>query len=117
MSDPGASRVVRDLVGLLLTGLTALATVWVFEHAAHRGVAPLIFLLVLALIARGFGTLATFLGTLLAAVIFAWFLFPPVGSIHIGDADARRALLWMLMLGLVIADFVPAILRSNARRR
>lgn len=108
-------RALRTVLGAALTLVVALTAAWIFHHAPRPTVAPFVFVLVLALIARHFGTLPAFLGTLLAAVVFAWFLFPPLGSIQISDADARRSVEWMLIAGVVLADFIPAI--WDARRK
>jgi K+-sensing histidine kinase KdpD len=110
-------RTARSLAGILLSGLASLGTVWVFEHASHRDVAPLIFLLVLILIARWFGTLPAFIGTLISGAVFAWCLFPPIGSVQVADVEARRSIVWMILGGVVLSDFIPAIKRSRDQQR
>lgn len=110
-----ASKWARDLAGTALVFLSSLAATWVFRHAERRTVAPFLFLVVLALIARWFGTLPAFLGTLISAAVFARLLFAPIGSMQVVDADARQSLIWMLLGGCVISDFIPAISRAKQR--
>ena len=110
------TRILRKVEGVLLTLLAAFCAVWVFDHAAHPAVAPFAFLIVLTLIARGFGTLPAFLGTLISAGIFAYFLFAPIGSLHVADAAAGQSLFWMLLCGIIISEFVPAIYGSSQHR-
>ncbi len=117
MSSLAAStKVLRRIEGVLLTLLAAFCAVWVFDHAAHPAVAPFVFLIVLTLIARGFGTLTAFLGTLISAGIFAYFLFAPIGSLRVADPSAGQSLFWMLLCGIIISEFVPAIYGSNRHR-
>jgi K+-sensing histidine kinase KdpD len=51
-------------------------------------------------VAALFGARAGILGTVLAAMVFAGFLFGPVGSIHVADESARANLGWMLLIGI-----------------
>lgn len=122
MPSPGttwiaATRLIRNALGILLTVLSALCVVWVFRHAAHPAIAPFIFVLVLTLIAREFGAQSAFLGTLLSAGVFAYFLFAPIGSLQVADDNARRNLFWMLLCGIVISEFVPSVSVSKDQRK
>jgi K+-sensing histidine kinase KdpD len=67
---------------------------------SERAVLPLIFLAVVITLALRFGEGAGILGTLIAAGIFAYFLFSPVGSFHIGNEVAKTNLGWMLLVGI-----------------
>ncbi len=40
------------------------------------------------------------IGTLAAALIFASFLFSPMGNIHVADEAARGNLGWMMLIGI-----------------
>lgn len=87
-------------IGGLVCALAAVG----FSAAANghpwKNLAPLIFTAVLLLIAALFGARAGILGTVLAAMVFAGFLFGPVGSIHVADESARANLGWMLLIGI-----------------
>ena len=66
---------------------------------------PLLFTGVLLPVSLIFGVRAGILGTVLAAVIFALFLFHPRGSIQVADNAARANLAWMLLLGVSLSFF------------
>jgi hypothetical protein len=76
---------------------------------------PLVFTLVPLLIALVFGTRAGIIGTLLAATVFAAFLFQPLGRLRVTDAVARANLGWMLLIG-VSFSFLFAPPTSGFRR-
>ena len=88
------------LIGAVLCG-SAAAIVSVFSASYNwRVVVPLVFTAVLLFIASIFGLRAGVLGTLLAALIFAAFLFTPLGSVRVSNDAARANLGWMMLIGL-----------------
>jgi K+-sensing histidine kinase KdpD len=80
-----------------------------------KNVVPLIFTAVLLVTAALFGARAGILGTVLAALIFAGFLFGPVGSIQVANDSARANLGWMLLIGIGFS-FLFAPPSSTIRR-
>lgn len=92
------------LLDAAIGGLVCTLAAVGFSAAANghewKNLAPLIFTAVLLLIAAIFGARAGILGTVLAAMVFAGFLFGPVGSIHVADESARANLGWMLLIGI-----------------
>jgi K+-sensing histidine kinase KdpD len=65
-----------------------------------RAFVPLIFTFVLLVVALLFGARAGIIGTLLAATVFAAFLFQPLGRLGVVDTAARTNLAWMLLIGV-----------------
>ena len=59
--------------------------------------------IVLLVIAGIFGARAGVLGTVLAALVFAAFLFGPTGNLSVASDSARSNLGWMLLIGLVFS--------------
>jgi len=117
--DDVQKRRLRQMVDAGIGGLLcAIAAVGVTAGSAGRSWevwAPLAFVVVLLLIAAVFGAPAGILGTILAAIIFANFLFTPLGSIHVGSQAARGNLAWMLLVGISYAFlFAPS---NSAFRR
>jgi len=106
---------VDAAIGGLLSALAAVAFSMAAEGHAWKNVAPLIFTTVLLLIAALFGARAGILGTVLAAMVFAGFLYGPVGSIHVSDEAARANLGWMLLIGIGFS-FLFAPPTSSIRR-
>jgi K+-sensing histidine kinase KdpD len=75
----------------------------------------------IALIALKFGPLAAAVGTLVSAATFAMYLFKPFHSLRVDDPIARNNLIWMVLLGLIAAHFLPpprtrAVTRASLRR-
>jgi integral membrane sensor domain MASE1 len=103
---------VDSLIGALVCGLTALLASTVSAGHSWQATVPLVFSCVLLFVSARFGTRAGISGTVLAAVIFALFLFRPHGSIQIADESARGNLAWMLLLGFSFSFlFVPSTTR------
>ena len=54
-----------------------------------------------------FGTFAGRLGTVCCTLIFATLLFPPLNNLAVQKLDERRSLIWMLVIGVVVAELSP----------
>jgi K+-sensing histidine kinase KdpD len=102
-------------IGGLLCALAAIGFSAAADGHAWKNVAPLIFTTVLLVTAAVFGARAGILGTVLAALVFADFLFGPVGSIQVANDSARANLGWMLLIGIGFS-FLFAPPTSNIRR-
>lgn len=87
----------------------------VAEGHPWKDMVPLVFTAVLLLIAAIFGVRAGVIGTVLAALVFAAFLFSPAGSFSVANDSARSNLAWMLLIGLVFS-FLFAPPTSGLRR-
>jgi K+-sensing histidine kinase KdpD len=46
---------------------------------------------------------AGILGTVLAALVFAVFLLPPRGTLHVANDVAKSNLAWMLLIGIAFS--------------
>lgn len=93
----------HSITGIVLCAGAAGAVSAVAAGHAWQVWVPLVFSIVLLLIALFFGLRAGILGTLLAALVFAVFLFSPRGSIHVSNDIARTNLGWMLLIGLAFS--------------
>ncbi|HSK44041.1 MAG TPA: hypothetical protein VLA83_09170, partial [Candidatus Binatia bacterium] len=76
-------------IGGLVCALAALVTTAAANGHTWKNLAPLIFTVVLLIIAGLFGARAGIIGTVLAAMIFASLLFNPMGNIQVADEAAR----------------------------
>lgn len=94
---------VDSIIGAVLCAIGAIGFSALAVGKSWEPWAPLVFVAILLLIAAMFGTRAGILGTLLAGLIFAVFLFRPLGSIQITSSVARGNLAWMLLLGISFA--------------
>jgi K+-sensing histidine kinase KdpD len=102
-------------IGGLVCALAALALTVAANGHSWRNFAPLIFTVVLFIIAGLFGSRAGVIATIVAALIFAGFLFSPTGNIHVTDEAARGNLGWMMLIGIGFS-FLFAPPTSGIRR-
>lgn len=102
-------------IGGLVCALAAVGVGAAAEGHAWKNLVPLIFTAVLLVTAAVFGARAGILGTVLAALVFAGFLFSPVGSIQVANDSARANLGWMLLIGIGFS-FLFAPPSSTIRR-
>lgn len=102
-------------IGGLVCGIAAVG----FSAAAGghewKNIVPLVFTAVLLANAALFGSRAGILGTLLAGLIFASFLFAPTGNIQVANEAARANLGWMMLIGIGFS-FLFAPPSSGSRR-
>lgn len=108
-------QLIDAAIGAVVCGLAAAITSAVAVGHSWQNMVPLVFILVLLLIAETFGARAGILGTVLAALIFAAFLFPPTRSMNIASDSARSNLGWMLLIGIAFS-FLFAPPTSGFRR-
>lgn len=102
-------------IGGLVCALAALALSAAANGHTWKNMAPLIFTAVLLVIAGLFGSRAGIIGTVVAAMIFASFLFSPLGNMQVADQSARSNLGWMMLIGIGFS-FLFAPPSSGIRR-
>ena len=101
------AQFLRIAFGIALVAAVSLGTAYLFAGTEIRTLLPLLFIVVLVILARYFGMTVAVAGSLLCAVVFARFLFEPTGSLHVEDLVARRNLLWMVV-GAVALSYLFA---------
>lgn len=103
------SRAAESWIGGLTSGLAALGVTAVATGHSWQVWVPLMFSAVLFLVALVFGVRAGLLGTVLAALVFAVFLFSPIGRINVANQQARTNLGWMMLTGIAFSFlFAPS---------
>jgi K+-sensing histidine kinase KdpD len=95
---------ISPTLGAGLCAAAAACLTFVFDRASFKALLPLLFLAFIYLTATTFGHVAGILGTIIAAAIFATFLFEPIFSLGVNDNAQRGNLIWMIVGGLVISD-------------
>jgi K+-sensing histidine kinase KdpD len=83
--------------------MAALVTARAFGHSQLRVVVPLGFVAVLIALASRFGPIVSVVGGALSAMIFAYFLFPPLFSLRVEDPTARENLSWMVLSAIALS--------------
>jgi K+-sensing histidine kinase KdpD len=96
-------RPLLQTFGVLVCCSGALSLSFLFQHSRWKGSVPILFLALIAVVALRCGMVAGTWGTCVASAIFAAFLFPPIGSLSVADADQRLNLAWFLVGGLAIS--------------
>jgi K+-sensing histidine kinase KdpD len=74
---------------------------------------PLLFLMIVAVVAHRFGTSGAILGLIGGSVVFAIFLFPPVGHLSIANEQARTNVVLMVLFGIAVSYFYGAATPSE----
>ena len=108
---------INLFLGTLLSAILAALLSFLFHRSALRGFLPIAFILVLVLLSRQFGFGVSLAGSLSAAIVFALFLFPPLGSARVENAAARMNIAWMI-LGAVAVSYLlyPSNPMDNSHR-
>jgi K+-sensing histidine kinase KdpD len=83
--------------------MAALVTTKVFSHSQLRVRVPLGFVAVLVVLASRFGPIVSVVGAVLSAMVFAYFLFPPLFSLRVEDPAARENLSWMVLSAIALS--------------
>ena len=109
------AQLLDAAIGAAASGLAAIGATAIAEGHPWKDMVPLVFIAVLLIVAGIFGARAGVLGTVLAALVFAAFLFGPTGSLNIASDAARSNLAWMLLIGLAFS-FLFAPPTSGLRR-
>ena len=85
--------------------VAAYGTAMLFSGVRNKGFVPLVFIAVLILLAYRYGLLVSVIGSAMSALIFARFLYAPVGDFGIENAAAKTNLGWMI-LGAVCVSYL-----------
>jgi hypothetical protein len=112
---PWTMALMDAVIGGVICSLAAMGTIAAAEGHTWKNLVPLIFTVVLLATAAFFGARAGILGTVLAALFFATFLFAPTG-IGVANDTARSNLGWMLLIGIGFS-FLFAPPSSGLHRR
>jgi K+-sensing histidine kinase KdpD len=83
--------------------MAALVAAKVFSHSQFRVLVPLGFAAVLIALASRFGSIVSIVGAVLSAMVFAYFLFPPLFSLRVEDPAAREYLAWMVLSAIALS--------------
>ncbi len=93
----------RPMMGALLSQMAALVTAKVFSHSQFRVLVPLGFVVVLIALASRYGSIVSIAGAVLSAMVFAYYLFPPLYSLRVDDPAARENLSWMVLSAIALS--------------
>src|SRR5512141_3269300 len=106
---------VTSFIGVVLCAWAAAMACFFFHDRGLKYAVPVLFLLVVPMVAIRCGALAGILGSIVAALIFAVFLYQPLGSVYIVSKDARMNLSWLILGGLVFSYLLGPSSGGRAR--
>src|SRR5437773_11905884 len=101
------SKWFTTLLGSALCVAVAIWSSIILQKSSVKPAVPIIFLGMITLTAVFFGRAAGILGTLLSGLIFMEYLFPPLHSLAVHNADEKGNLIWMIVGGLALFRFAP----------
>ncbi len=113
----GMSRVQSAVIGAGCCAIAAGGFTPIFTQIHFSSFAPILFLGVIFVVAARFGNFAGLIGTIVAALIFAIFLFEPRFSVMVRDAPSRNHLIWMVVIGVVVSDLLGAYSAGDKNMR
>jgi K+-sensing histidine kinase KdpD len=90
-------------IGVLLSASAALVSSLIFATRSWRVFVPLCFVVVLVVLAARYGVAVSVIGSALTAMIFAHFLFSPVGSFQVESDSAKMNLAWMVLASIAVS--------------
>src|SRR5690348_13523165 len=96
-------RLLDTAIGTLLCASVALVLALVFNQTRLEVALPLASLAVVLAVAARFGVATGVLGSIVSAVLLAYFVYAPEGSLHVASHDARANLSWLLIGGISLS--------------
>ena len=95
---------IISAIGVLICAWSAALLTFAFhEFPAKATMVPIAFLVVVVLVSIRCGIASGVIGSALAALIFATFLYAPLGSPQIASKAARANVAWLVLGGLSIS--------------
>jgi K+-sensing histidine kinase KdpD len=94
---------LQSTVGIAVSALCAIALALIFSKTPWKMAAPFLFVAVLVMLSSRFGAMVSVVGSILAAMIFAFLLFAPVRSLHVENETERATLAWMILLSVSVS--------------
>ena len=115
MPSPKLLNLLNTAIGTLLCASVALVLALVFNQTRLEVALPLISLAAILAVAARFGVATGVLGSVVSALLLAYFVYAPEGSFHVVSHDARANLSWLLIGGISLSFlFTP---RRDAQPR
>lgn len=90
----------RSTLGILLSIVAAIAAAFAAQGKHMNTLVPLVFAVVLILLASRFGAVVALIGSIISAVVFANLLYSPLGKLQVQSEGARTNLAWMILISV-----------------
>ena len=96
---------LKVLIGTILCAAVAVVVAVMGQSKPGKSILPIWFLAAVMLVIFRFGALAGILGTVVSGIIFAVYLFEPLGRFAVHDEVQKNNLMWMVLVGLALSIF------------
>ncbi len=109
-----------DRLGKALALLVCALSAWAISLIHWRSLrlfVPFAFLVLVLALGAVYGRTVGILGSIVAALVFARYLYEPIGSLHIDQHDARSSLAWMLLAGISLSFLLLPASAGHHRHR
>ena len=103
-------------IGTLLCASAALALALGLNQSRLELALPLICLAIVLAVAARFGAATGVLGSIVSALLLAYFVYAPEHSLRIADADARANLSWLLLGGISLSFLFSPRRHASSKR-
>ena len=95
--------VLDTAIGTLLCASAALTLALTFNQSRLELVLPIICLAIVVAVAARFGVATGVLGSIVSALLLAYFVYAPEHSLRIADPAARANISWLLVGGISLS--------------
>src|SRR6185437_15632141 len=115
--SPRVLKVIDTAIGTLLCASVALLLALAFNQTHLEFVLPLICMAVVVAVAARYGAATGVLGSVVSALLLAYFVYAPEHSFEIANAEARSNLSWLLLGGISLSFlFAPVRTRLSPKQ-
>jgi K+-sensing histidine kinase KdpD len=114
LSAKRSAQWLKALGGVLVCGSAALMIAEIAALRPWSVFVPLAFIPIIVLLSLVFGYQVSIFGSLISALIFAHFMFAPLGHIRIANLTERAMIGWMLLGGIAVPYLLsPDLLKGR----
>lgn len=103
MPSPRVLKAIDTAIGTLICASVALFLALVFNQSRMELVLPLVCLAMVVAMAARFGVATGVLGSLVSALLLAYFVYSPEHSLQIASPEARANISWLLLGGISLS--------------
>jgi K+-sensing histidine kinase KdpD len=104
-------------LGALVTcALVAWSATLIKWKPPAQEIVPFVIVGIVLLLGLIFGRSVGILGSIIAALVFAYSMYEPLGSLRIADQRARSGLAWMLLAGVTLSYLLLPVHGDRSKR-
>ena len=96
-------KAIDTAIGTLICASVALFLALVFNQTRMELVLPLVCLAMVVAMAARFGVATGVLGSLVSALLLAYFVYSPEHSLQVASPEARANISWLLLGGISLS--------------